>query len=153
MNKSRLELSVGAFVLAGLAVLIWSALRTGTGIPGQTYPIQARFTNVAGLRPGSAVLLAGVEVGRVEAIKIDHSAFAAVVEMRISNALALSSDTIASVRTSGLIGDKFIALSPGSETKTIPHGGQIRDTESAVDLESLISRFAFGTVNSAGASK
>lgn len=155
MNKSRLEISVGVFVLIGFVILVWSAVRTGAGVAllGQTYQVEARFTNVAGLRPGSAVLLAGVEVGRIERIKIDHATFTAVISMRISNALKLSTDTIASVRTSGLIGDKFVALSPGSDTTFIAAGGRIVETESAVDLESLISRMAFGSVGSEGGEK
>jgi phospholipid/cholesterol/gamma-HCH transport system substrate-binding protein len=149
MKQSRLELIVGVFVLAGLVAVAYLALRIGAGalLGGDTYTLKARFTNAGGLNPGSNVIIAGVPVGRVKSIKLNPGDYSAVVELSIRNDVKLPADSIASIKTSGLIGDKFLALSPGSDDDMLPAGALISDTESTVDLESLISRFAFGNVN------
>jgi len=149
MKQSSMELSAGIFVLLGLAAIAWFAIQAGAHlpVPGSTYTINARFSNAGGLKPGSQVFLAGVPVGRVEKINLTPQ-FAAIAQMQVDKDVQLPSDTIASIKTTGLLGDKFIALSPGSATENLAPGGTITDTESAVDLESLISRFAFGNVTS-----
>jgi phospholipid/cholesterol/gamma-HCH transport system substrate-binding protein len=149
MKQSHIELSVGTFVLFGTAAIVWFAVQAGAGVSfgGSTYELNARFTNIGGLKTGSQVLIAGVPVGRVERIDLDPQ-YAAVVRMNLRQGVRVPSDTIASIKTSGLIGDKFIALAPGADSQNISPGGIITDTESAVDLESLISRFAFGNVSS-----
>ncbi len=148
MKQSRLELIVGVFVFVGLAAVVYLALRIGAGalIGGDTYPLKARFTNSGGLKPGSTVLIAGVSVGRVESVDLNPSDFSAVIEFSLRKDVKLPVDSIASIRTSGLIGDKFLALSPGSDEEMLPPGALLTNTESTVDLESLISRFAFGNV-------
>jgi len=147
MSPRKLEFSVGAFVLAGLVALTFFALRSGVGklLPAQTYVVNARFANVGGLKPGSPVFIAGVPVGQVGKISLNEQ-FTAIVELRLSRDLQLPADTMASIRTTGLIGAKIITLSPGSDDRMISDGGGITDTESAVDIEALISRFAFGSV-------
>jgi phospholipid/cholesterol/gamma-HCH transport system substrate-binding protein len=149
MKQSNIELSVGAFVLFGTAAIVWFAIQAGAGVAlgGATYEVNARFTNIGGLKTGSQVLIAGVPVGRVGKIDLD-SQYAAIVHMDLRQGVRLPSDTIASIKTSGLIGDKFIALAPGADSQNISSGSTITDTESAVDMESLISRFAFGNVSS-----
>jgi phospholipid/cholesterol/gamma-HCH transport system substrate-binding protein len=148
MKQSSMELSAGAFVLLGLAAIAWFAIQAGAHLPmaGSTYTINARFSNAGGLKTGSQVFLAGVPVGHVDRISLDPQ-FAAIVQMEVDKEVQLPNDTIASIKTSGLLGDKFIALSPGSATQNLAPGGTITDTESAVDLEGLISRFAFGNVS------
>jgi phospholipid/cholesterol/gamma-HCH transport system substrate-binding protein len=148
MKQSNIELSVGAFVLLGIAAIVWFAMQAGAGVAigGSTYEVNARFANVGGLRPGNQVFIAGVPVGRVEKIDL-NSQYAAIVHMNVREDVRLPSDTIASVKTSGLIGDKFIALAPGADSRNLAPGGMITDTESAMDLESLIRRFAFGNVS------
>jgi phospholipid/cholesterol/gamma-HCH transport system substrate-binding protein len=148
MKQSNLELSVGAFVLLGVAAIVWFAVQAGAGaaIGGSTYEVNARFTNIGGLKPGSQVFIAGVPVGRVEKIDLNPQ-YAAVVRLDVKQGINLPSDTIASIKTSGLIGDKYVALAPGADSNNLPPGGTITDTESAMDLESLISRFAFGNVS------
>jgi phospholipid/cholesterol/gamma-HCH transport system substrate-binding protein len=149
MKQSNIELSVGAFVLLGLAAIVWFAVQAGAGgaIGGSTYEVNARFTNIGGLKPGSQVFIAGVPVGRVEKIDLNPQ-YAAVVRLNVKQDIHLPSDTIASIKTSGLIGDKYVALAPGADSNNLSPGGTITDTESAMDLESLISRFAFGNVSS-----
>ena len=147
MKQSNIELSVGAFVVLGIAAIVWFAIQAGAGVAiGGSYEVNARFTNVGGLRPGNQVFIAGVPVGRVEKIDL-NSQYVAIVHMNVREDVRLPSDTIASVKTSGLIGDKFIALAPGADSRNLAPGGMITDTESAMDLESLISRFAFGNVS------
>jgi phospholipid/cholesterol/gamma-HCH transport system substrate-binding protein len=152
MKQSNIELSVGTFVLLGIAAIVWFAIQAGAGaaIGGSSYEFNARFANIGGLKAGSQVFIAGVPVGRVERIDLS-SQYAAIVRLSVKQEVHLPSDTIASIKTSGLIGDKYVALAPGADSKDLPPGGTINDTESAVDLESVISRFAFGNVSSSPA--
>src|ERR1700685_3142412 len=126
MKQSNIELSVGAFVLLVLTALVWFGVQAGAGaaIGGSTYEVNARFTNIGGLKTGSQVFIAGVPVGRVE--KIDLNAqYAAVVLLDVKQGITLPSDTIASIKTSGLIGDKYVALAPGADSNNLPPGGTI----------------------------
>lgn len=154
MSPRKLELSVGAFVLVGLLAVSFLALQSGVGkfLPTKNYAVTARFTNVGGLKPGSPVFIAGVPVGQVAKITLNEH-FIAFVELRLPSEVSLPADTMASIRTTGLIGTKIITLLPGSEDRMIPAGGTITDTESAVDIESLISRFAFGNLKTSEVKK
>jgi len=147
-RDKRLELGVGFFVLLGLAAIVYLTLKLGAGalVGSDTYPLEARFANTGGLNKGSMVMLGGVTVGRVEAIRLDPSDFSAIVEMSVLKNVRLPSDTMASIKTSGLIGDKFVALAPGAEEELLSPSDRILMTESAVELESLISKMAFGSV-------
>jgi phospholipid/cholesterol/gamma-HCH transport system substrate-binding protein len=149
MKQSQIELSAGVFVLLGILAMAWFAIEAGARIPlgDSTYSLNARFSNIGMLKPGSQVFVAGVPVGRVDKIDLDPQ-FTAIVHLQVNRDVHLPADTIASIRSSGLIGDKFISLAPGADTQSLSPGGTITDTESAVDLESLISRFAFGSVSS-----
>ena len=108
------------------------------------YPVFARFQSVSGLIAGAHVELAGVHIGKVDSIALDPKRLVAVVELKIQKSLKLSDDVIASVKTSGLIGDKYIELAPGNSDNILKPGGLITETESAVNLESLISKYVFG---------
>lgn len=147
---SRTDLAVGLFVITGLAALTYLALKLGGGalIGTDTTTVRARFTNLGGLAPGASVLVSGVEIGRVEHVALDER-YAAIATLRIRKDLPLPADTRAAIRSNGLIGDKHITLSPGAEDTLLTPDELITDTENAVDLESLISRFAFGGVNTA----
>jgi len=149
MKHSKLELMTGLFVLLGLAAFAYLTIKLGTGsiLGGNTYTVESRFANAGGIHPGCSVLLSGVTVGRVESVRMDPSDYSAIVTLRLTSLLKLPSDSMASVKTSGLIGDKFIALSPGAEESLLKTGDRITLTESAVDLESLIGKMAFGSVD------
>jgi phospholipid/cholesterol/gamma-HCH transport system substrate-binding protein len=149
MKQSNIDLSVGAFVLLGIAAVVWFAVEAGAGVAigRSTYEVNARFTNIGGLKAGSQVFIAGVPVGRVEKIDLDPQ-YAAIVHLHLKQSVHLPTDTIASIKTSGLIGDKYVALAPGADSNNLSPGSLITDTESAMDLESIISRFAFGNVSS-----
>jgi phospholipid/cholesterol/gamma-HCH transport system substrate-binding protein len=146
MKRGNLELVVGIFVLAGLACLAYLAIHLGKmEVWGHGYQVKATFENVSGLKAGAAVEVAGVAVGRVESIQLSPGDQARVI-LRLEGDLKLHEDAIASVRTKGIIGDKFVKLSPGSSEKLIPPGGKIRDTESVIDLEELISSYIHGKI-------
>ena len=151
MKNTKLELSVGIFVLLGIAAIAYLTIQVGTGsvVGGDTYLLESRFTNAGGLHPGSSVMVAGVTVGRVEAVRIEPTDFSAIVTMSVLSGLQLPTDSMASIKTTGLIGDKFISLSPGADETSMKPGARITLTESAVDLESLIGKMAFGSVDKA----
>ena len=144
-RKRGVETVGGIFIVVGIACLVWLSLRLGKVEigGGDQLPVSAEFASVAGLRPGSTVELAGVQVGTVESIGVKD--YKAVVRMRVQGGIGLPEDTIASVRTRGLIGDKYINLSPGASDRMIPAGGKIRETEGALDLEGLIGEFIHGS--------
>jgi phospholipid/cholesterol/gamma-HCH transport system substrate-binding protein len=146
MRKGNLELVVGVFVLLGLACLAYLAVHLGKmEIYGEGYNIYANFDNASGLKTGAAVEVAGVEVGRVAAIQITPQ-YQARVSMKLQPGVKIHNDAIASIRTKGIIGDKFVKLSPGNSGKIIPPGGTIIDTESGIDLEEVISSYIHGKV-------
>ena len=146
MNRANLELTVGVFVLAGLACLTYMAVHLGKmEMFGHGYRVFATFENISGLKTGAAVEVAGVEVGKVEAIHVTPDDRARLI-LRLQPGVVLKEDAIASIRTKGIIGDKYVKLSPGSAEQTIPPGGRIRDTESSVEWEELVSKFLHGKV-------
>jgi phospholipid/cholesterol/gamma-HCH transport system substrate-binding protein len=149
MNTRRIEFSVGLFVFVGLVALAFLAIRIGGGrvASSSTKEITARFTNASGLKEGSTVRIAGVAVGNVTKVALKQDEMVALVTFGIDSSITLDDDTSASVRSNGLIGEKFISIQPGSSGTPLKPGAIIVDTQSAVDLEDLISRFAFGSVN------
>ena len=149
MNTAR-ETAVGLFVLLGLACVAYMAVKLGKMevFGGQGFELSAGFDSVSGLRVGADVELAGVPVGRVVSISLDPDPVRnqAVVRLRLNRDLQLSDDSIASIRTSGLIGDKFVSLSRGGSERLLRSGDTITETEPAVDIGTLISKYAFGGV-------
>lgn len=147
MTKGK-EAAVGFFVLLGLLCVAYLTVKLGRMelASSEGYTVNARFTSVAGLRPGAEVQIAGVRVGRVSGIHLDGEKSLAVVAMRLNNDVRLAEDAIASVKTSGLIGDKYISIDPGGSGEPVKAGDTLFDTESAVDLEALISKYVFGKV-------
>ncbi len=144
MKRHQLEIVVGAFVLLGIAALAWIAIRMGeVGAHGDSYEIRARFTSVSGLREGAYVELAGVRVGQVVDIDVDPEEYTAEIVMSVENRVELQEDTIASVRTSGIIGDKFVKITPGGSDIILQPGEVIIETEPSISLEELISKYIF----------
>jgi phospholipid/cholesterol/gamma-HCH transport system substrate-binding protein len=145
MKRVNMEVAVGLFLLAGIACMGYLSIRLGKleVMGSDTVPVVAEFSSVAGLKAGAGVEIAGVEVGRIDSISIRD--YRAVVRMEVRKGIALQEDAIASIRTRGLIGDKYVNISPGASDRLIPPGGRIRETESAVDLEGLIGQFIHGS--------
>ena len=148
MNQKRIEFSVGIFILIGIAAILYLVIQIGSSrfLGSDARVIDARFTNVGGLNEGSNVMIAGVKVGMVGDITLDMENLVAVVQLKLHTDLSIYDDAIASIKTNGLIGDKYIALDPGGGGFELEEGEPIVDTESALDIESLISRFAFGSL-------
>ncbi len=147
MERAKLELIVGVFVLIGLACLGYLSIKLGKleVIGGNNYLVDAEFTSASGLKAGASVEIAGVEVGRVKQIGLNNDR--ALVTLAIRDGIKLYSDTIASIKTRGIIGDKYLALSIGGGGDPLKPGDKIRDTEAGLDLEELVSQYVHGKVN------
>jgi phospholipid/cholesterol/gamma-HCH transport system substrate-binding protein len=148
VNQSRTDIIVGIFVLAGLVCLGYLAIRLGKLelFGAQGYAVVADFVSVAGLKLGDPVEIAGVRIGKVESIGLSDDR--ARVTLQVNDEIKLQDDAIASVRARGLIGDKFILITPGASDKIIPAGGRIRETESPPDLPDLIGKIVGGDLTS-----
>lgn len=145
MGNLKLELSVGAFMLLGLLALSYVALKLGDFelFPQEKYLLDARFTSSSGLKPGAFVEVGGVRVGRVAGIELDHERFESLVHLELDPALRLQEDAIASIRTEGIIGDKFVKITPGGSDTLLESGDELYETESSISLEELISKYIF----------
>ena len=146
MQRSALDLAVGIFVLIGILALGWLSVRLGRVefLGGSGYQLTVDFPSVGGLKAGSAVEIAGVEIGRVEAITLAD--YQARVRIRIRSDVKLQEDSIASIKTKGLIGEKYVRINPGGSDRIIPPDGKIREVEPPVDFEELLSKYIFGKV-------
>ena len=144
-DRFNIELAVGVFLLAGLMVLVLLALRLGEVDLFDTdrYRLTARFVSSSGLIDGAPVEVAGVRVGVVENIKLDPESYESVVELSLDPAVRLQADAIASIRTAGIIGDKFVQISPGGADEMLAPGDELTETESSINLEELISKYVF----------
>lgn len=142
----RVEIAVGLFMLVGTLAMGYLSVRLGQvdlfGARG--YVVYADFPTVGGLKDGASVEIAGVTVGRVESIRLRD--YRARVAMRITSGVPLQDDSIVSVKTKGLIGEKFVQINPGGSEKTVPPGGRLTEVESPVDMEELISKYVFGKI-------
>ena len=147
MKKYSKETQVGVFVLVGFLAIAYMSVKLGNVhlFSDAHYAIKARFNDVTGLKVNAPVQMYGVEMGFVENIGIDLDSGLSEVTLKIRKDIKLTDDTIASVKTSGLIGDKYVKLSRGGGDPLAP-GAVLRDTESSIDLEELISKYVFGGV-------
>ena len=148
MKQSSVELGVGVFVLLGIICVGYLTIRLGEieVLGDKTYMLNARFKSVTGLRAGAQVEIAGVQVGQVDSIALDPKDMMAMVRLKVKEAIVLGDDVIASVKTAGLLGDKYILLSPGGSDKILKPGDMIIETEPVLDIEGLIGKFAFGKI-------
>jgi len=146
MERSKVNVAVGIFVVLGVLALAYLSIRLGkvSLFGGGGYVITADFPSVGGLKAGSTVEIAGVEVGRVDSIGLAD--YQARVVLRMESGVKLQEDSIASIKTKGLIGEKYIRISPGGSDKLISPGGRLREVEAPVDFEELLSKCIFGKV-------
>jgi phospholipid/cholesterol/gamma-HCH transport system substrate-binding protein len=146
MRRFDLELAVGIFIIAGIICLGYLSIKLGRMevLGKKGYEIYALFSNTGGLKAGSSIMIAGVEVGRVKDIRLEG--YQARVVLNIPENVKIQEDAIASIKTRGLIGEKYIEITPGGSETTISPGGRIRETQPAMDLEELISNFVFGKI-------
>ena len=144
---------VGLFVVLGIVGVVFLALKAanlGSFSSGDTYTLLARFDNIGGLKVRAPVRSAGVTVGRVASITLDAKTYQGVVRLEVQRDVQFPSDSSARILTSGLLGDQYVGLEPGAEEKVFGAGDTIRQTQSAVVLESLISQFLFNKAADAG---
>jgi phospholipid/cholesterol/gamma-HCH transport system substrate-binding protein len=146
MKRFDVELWVGLFIIAGLVCLGYLSVKLGNlEIVGRKgYDLQATFSNSGGLKVGAGIIIAGVEIGRVKSVSLEN--YNAHVVLNLPSNVQIQEDSIASIKTKGLIGEKYIDISPGGAEKALAPGERIRETQPAVDLEELISRYAFGKI-------
>ena len=153
MNRNNIDLWVGIFVAIGIAAILFLALKVGNLVAFGTTPgyrLEAAFENIGGLKLRAPVKAAGVVVGRVERIRFDPKTYQAVVTMKIDDGNEFTADTIASILTSGLLGEVYVGLDVGGDTNMLGDGARIAKTQSAVVLERLIGQFLFDKAASGG---
>jgi phospholipid/cholesterol/gamma-HCH transport system substrate-binding protein len=148
MKKYAMETIVGIFVVFGLLCVGYMTVKLGKVnlLGDNSYTLIAKFTSVAGLRVGNPVNILGIDVGRVDRIAMDQVNQKAIVEIRIKKNIKVYDDAIASIKTEGLIGDKYLSIDPGGGGTLLAENGVITDTQAAVDIEEMISKYAFGEV-------
>lgn len=149
MGNSRMEITVGVFLVMGFLALGWLAMQLGevswlTG--AKSYTLNAEFNNISGVKLGADIQISGVTIGKVRQLHLNEDNLA-MVAMQVDKGVKVPVDSIASVKSQGIIGDKFIQITLGGDETLYQPGETIVDTESAVDLESLISKFAFGQMD------
>jgi len=146
MKKFDLEFAVGLFMIIGILCLGYISIKLGKMeiLGDKGYEVEAVFSNSGGLKTGSSVVIAGVDIGRVKEVALDD--YQARVVLNLPLNVKIQEDAIASIKTKGLIGEKYVEITPGGADELIQPGGQIRDTQSAVDFEELISNYVFGKI-------
>ena len=152
-GRAAIDLWVGIFVAIGIGAILFLALKVGNLVTiGATegYRLEARFDNIGGLKLRAPIKASGVVVGRVERIRFDPKTYQAVVTLKIDNAYPFTSDTIASILTSGLLGEVYVGLDAGGDTAMLSDGGKIAKTQSAIVLEKLIGQFLFDKAATSG---
>jgi len=144
-NKTRIEIAVGLFVVIGIVCVSYLAINLGSisFFDSQQYRVIARFTSSSGLRTGAFVEAAGVRVGIVDSIAFDPEEYLSVVTLAIDKSVPVQDDAVASIRTAGIIGDKFVKITPGGSEDILEEGMEIVETEPSINLEELISKYVF----------
>ena len=156
MNRTTIDLWVGIFVAMGLGAIVFLSMKVGNLASFKTeegYHLEARFDNIGGLKVRAPVKSAGVVVGRVQQIRLDPQTYEAIATLRIEPSFQFTKDTIASILTSGLLGEQYVGLEPGGDPVKLKEGDRIAKTQSAVVLEKLVSQFMFGKAAEGGDKK
>ena len=155
MKKYRYETVAGIFVLIGLVCVGYMTVKLGRVkfLGGDSYSLYARFSSVSGLRTGNPVEMLGIQIGEVAGFRLDQEKQVVRVEFKIKQGIKVYEDAIASIKTSGLIGDRYVSLDAGGSGSLLKSGGLITQTESPPDLSDLIGKYAFGDVGKEGKEK
>lgn len=145
MKRYNAEIIVGLFMLIGFGCFAYLSVKLGDVdlFANDNYHVEARFGSVAGLKLGASIEIAGVNVGKVSAIGLDPVSYDALVQFEIEPNIELQEDCIASIRTAGMIGDRYVSISPGGSSQLLSEGDEIFETESAINIEELISKYIF----------
>jgi phospholipid/cholesterol/gamma-HCH transport system substrate-binding protein len=147
MKKMNVNFIVGLFILFGMAAMAYLSV-TIAGVSGfseDNYQLVAKFDSSSGLKEGAFIEIAGVKAGKVTKIELDKETFESVATFVFDNGVILSDDTIASIRTSGIIGDNFVKISPGASDEILITGDEIIETEPSISIEELVSKYIFSS--------
>lgn len=155
MNKYRYETVAGLFVLIGLVCVGYMTVKLGRVklLAHDSYPLYAQFNSVSGLRAGNPVEMLGIQIGEVVGFRLDQEKQVVMAELKIGEGIKVYEDAIASIKTSGLIGDRYVSLDAGGSGTVLKPGGIILQTESPLDLSDLIGKYAFGDIGKDGKEK
>jgi phospholipid/cholesterol/gamma-HCH transport system substrate-binding protein len=156
MNRTTIDLWVGIFVALGLGAIVFLSMKVGNLASFKSeegYHLEAHFDNIGGLKVRAPVKSAGVVVGRVAQIKLDPKTYEAIAMLNIDPSYQFTKDTIASILTSGLLGEQYVSLDPGGDTSYLKNGDRVAKTQSAVVLEKLLSQFMFNKAAEGGDKK
>jgi phospholipid/cholesterol/gamma-HCH transport system substrate-binding protein len=139
-------MAVGVFVFIGILAIGWLAIIVGQvgGLGQSGYTLTADFDDAGGVRKGGDIMMAGVIIGRVDSVHLQDNDHAAMV-LRINDGIQITYDAFASIRTKGIIGDRYIRISQGSEDEFLEPGDEVEETESAINIEDLISKYIFSS--------
>ena len=143
MANNAIETVMGAVVLAVAGSFLYFAYSNSNVKPVDGYAVNAAFTSISGVAPGSTVRIGGIKVGVIEELTLDPQTYKAIAKLRISNDVKLPKDSSAAVQSTGLIGDKFIAIEPGGDEENLGDGDKIAFTQPSVSLEEMIGKFVF----------
>lgn len=143
MSSNAIETVMGAVVLVVAGGFLYFAYNNSNVKPVDGYAVTATFSNISGIAPGSTVRIGGIKVGVVEDLNLDPKSYQAVAKMRIDQSIALPKDTSAAIQSTGLIGEKFLALEPGGDEANLGDGDRIEYTQPSVSLEEMIGKFVF----------
>jgi len=148
MKKYSIETAVGIFIVIGLICVGYMTVKLGkvSLLGEETYPLNARFASVSGLRAGSSIEIYGIQVGSVASLGIDSERQMGVVGMKINKGVKIYDDATATVKSAGLIGDKYVKIDPGGAGEVLKSQGIITQTSVPADIEDLIGKYAFGDV-------
>lgn len=153
MNRNAVETVMGAVVLVVAAVFLFFAYTTSQVQAVSGYHLTARFSNADGLKDGGDVRISGIKVGSIVSQRLDPQSFQAVVTLSMDPSIKLATDSVAQITSSGLLGDKYIAIEPGNEDELVPPGGAITHTQAAMSLENLIGQMIYSQAQSTGQKK
>ena len=147
MKKMNVNLVVGLFILFGMGAMAYLSVTIAgvSGYANDSYQLVAKFDSSSGLKEGAFIEIAGVKAGKVTNIELDKESFESVATFVFDNGVILAEDTIASIRTSGIIGDKFVKISPGAADELLESGDEIIETEPSISIEELISKYIFSS--------
>lgn len=143
MANNAIETVMGAVVLAVAGGFLAFAYNNGNVKPIEGYSVSAAFANISGITPGSSVRVGGIKIGVVESLTLDPKTFQAIAKLRVSKEIPLPKDSSAAIQSTGLIGEKFLAIEPGGDDQNLAEGDQIAFTQSSVSLEEMIGKFVF----------
>lgn len=145
MQRNAIETILGAIVLIVAAMFLFTALKSGDVKVEAGYPVKAKFDNITGISIGSDVRLGGIKIGVVTGLDLDNQTYQAVATLNIRNQTKIPSDSSAAIASSGLLGDKFVQITPGASDEMLADNGMIEYTQSSVSLEELIGKFVFSS--------